>query len=275
LSATAERYIHTYEPDEQARLIRQGRFLAPWVHPGVDFAGRARVLEVGCGVGAQLRVLLDRFPETHFTGIDVSQLQLDQARQFLAGPIAAGRVELVEASAYRLPFADASFDGACLFWVLEHVDDPPGLLREVLRVLKPGGVLYDTEVFNSGLYARPRMPALEAYWVAFNALQVELGGDPDVGVRLAALLDRAGFERIELRDVTPQIDGRLRDPAARHDAVDFWHSLVLSGASKLLAHGRVTPGQIEALKVDFAALDGNPDALFRYAALQACGYKPR
>jgi hypothetical protein len=57
--------------------------------------------------------------------------------------------------------------------------------------------------------------------------------------------------------------------------VDFWQTLLLSGASKLLAHGRVTPGQIEALKLDFAALGGNPDALFRYAALQACGYKPR
>jgi SAM-dependent methyltransferase len=274
LSATAERYIHTYEPDEQARLIRQGRFLAPWVQPGVDFSGRAAVLEVGCGVGAQLRILLDRFPETHFTGIDVSRVQLDMARRFLDGAIAAGRVELVEASAYRLPFADASFDGACLFWVLEHLDDPPGLLREVLRVLKPGGVLYDTEVFNSGLYARPEMPAMDIYWRAFNTLQVELGGDPDVGVRLAALFDQAGFERVTLRDVTPQIDGRLREPAARRDAVDFWQTLLLSGASKLLAHGRVTPGLIEALKADFAALAGNPDALFRYAALQACGYKP-
>jgi ubiquinone/menaquinone biosynthesis C-methylase UbiE len=52
----------------------------------------------------------------------------------------------------------------------------PALLRDALRVLKPGGVLYCTEVFNSGLYARPRQPALEDYGRAFNRLQEELDG---------------------------------------------------------------------------------------------------
>lgn len=274
MSTTAERYIHSYEPDEQARLIRQGRFLAPWAQPGVDFSACASVLEIGCGVGAQLHVLLERFPDTHFTGIDVSAAQLDQARRFLAEAVAAGRVELLEASAYRLPFADASFDGVCIFWVLEHLTDHLGLLREVLRVLKPGGVLYDTEVFNSGLYAWPRMPAMDIYWGAFNALQRELGGDPDVGVRLAALFEQAGFAQVELREVSPQMDGRLRGLEARRDSMDFWQTLLLSGAAKLELHQRITTHDIDALKADFVALANTPDAIFRYAAFQARGRKP-
>lgn len=274
MSTTAERYIHSYEPDEQARLIRQGRFLAPWVQPGVDFSACASVLEIGCGVGAQLQVLLERFPDTRFTGIDVSTAQLDQARHFLAEAVAAGRVKLLEASAYRLPFADASFDGACIYWVLEHLTDHLGLLREVLRVLKPGGVLYDTEVFNGGLYAWPRMPAMETYWRTFNALQRELGGDPDVGVRLAALFEQAGFAEIEFREVSPQMDGRLKGLEARRDFMDFWQTLLLSGAAKLELHERITTNDIDALKADFAALANTPDAIFRYAAFQARGRKP-
>ena len=274
LDTTSARYIHSYAPGEQARLVRQGEFLAPWVQPGVDFADCADVLEVGCGVGAQLDVLLERFPATRFTGVDISARQLDQARRNLAGPLAAGRVELVEASAYRLPFPDACFDGACTFWVLEHLDDPSRLLREALRVLKPGGVIYCTEVFNSGLYTAPPMAGMQRWWQAFNTLQRELGGDPDVGIRLASLLEHAGFEGASFREASPQLDGRTRDLARRRAFLDFWQTLLLSGAEQLRAHGRITDDDLDALKADFAALAENPDALFRYAAFQACGRKP-
>lgn len=272
--STAARYIHSFSSDEQARLVRQGEFLAPWVQPGVDFSACARVVELGCGVGAQLRVLLGRFPRSHFTGVDLSPGQLAQARRLLAEPLEAGRVELVEASAFRLPFPDASFDGACTFWVLEHLGDHPVLLREALRVLKPGGVLYCTEVFNSGLYTAPAMPGLQRWWRAFNDLQRELGGDPDVGVRLAALMEQAGFTDVVLRETSPQLDGRTRAPAARREFLDFWQTLLLSGAEQLRAHGRADEADIAALRADFARLADDPDAIFRYAAFQAGGRKP-
>lgn len=273
MAASSERYIHTFAPDEQARLIRQGAFLAPWVQPGVDFSGCQRVLEVGCGVGAQLQVLLERFPDTHYTGIDYSPAQIERAHAFLAAPIEAGRVDLIEASAYALPFPDASFDGACAFWVLEHLPDQAAMLREVLRVLKPGGVFYATEVFNHGLYTWPPMAGMARYWQAFNALQRELGGDPDVGVRLAALFDAAGFTRITLAETSPQMDGRLRG-AERSEFIEFWHTLLLSGAVKLLQYGRIGDAELDALKADFTTLAETPQGIFRYAAFQACGYKP-
>lgn len=274
MNARADRYIHTFEPDEQARLIRQGRFLEPYIQPFVDFSGCATVLEVGCGVGAQLQVLLRRFPHVRYTGVDIVGAQLQRARQLLAEPVAADRVELIEGSAYQLPFPDASFDGACIFWVLEHLNDHLGVLREVHRVLKPGGVFHATEVFNSGLYAWPRQPALETWWRAFNTLQLELGGDPDVGVRLAALFETAGFKQVTLHDAPAQMDGRLHGLAARREFLDFWQTLLLSGAAKLLQHGRVSEQDIAALKTAFATLAESPHAIFRYAAMQARGYKP-
>lgn len=274
MGTPAERYIHSFASAEQERLVRQGEFLAPWVQPGMDFSGCNAVLELGCGVGAQLRVLLERFPGVHFTGVDTSPEQLARASRLLADPLAAGKVELVEASAYGLPFADASFDGAYTIWVLEHLDDHGALLREARRVLKPGGVMVCTEVFNAGLFTDPPMPGLTRWWRAFNVLQRELGGDPDVGIRLAALLTGAGFEDIRFREVSPQLDGRTRNLDERRAFLDFWQALLLSGRAQLRAHGRIGDDDIVALKADFAALAANPDAIFRYAAFQASGRKP-
>lgn len=274
MDATPDRYIHTFSPGEQARLVRQGEFLAPWVQPGVDFTGCRRVLELGCGVGAQMRLLLPCFPHAHFTGVDISPRQLARAGTILAEPLAAGRATLLEASVFELPFGPDRFDGAYTFWVLEHLADHAGLLQEAFRVLRPGGLLYCTEVFNAGLYVAPTMPGLARWWQAFNALQRELGGDPDVGVRLAGLLHRAGFTVETFRETSPQLDGRMADPARRRDFLDFWQSLLLSGTEPLLAHGRVTEADIAALKADFAALADDPDAVFRYAAFQVRARKP-
>ena len=274
MGAPAERYIHSFASAEQERLVRQSEFLAPWVQPGMDFSGCGTVLELGCGVGAQLRVLLERFPGIRFSGVDIAPEQLAQARRLLADPLAAGKVELVEASAYALPFADARFDGAYTIWVLEHLNDQGALLREAWRVLKPGGVIVCTEVFNAGLFTDPPLPGIARWWQAFNALQRELGGDPDVGVRLAALLAGAGFVDIRFREVSPQLDGRTRDPDARRAFLDFWQTLLLSGSAQLRAHSRMGDNDITALKADFATLSENPDAIFRYAAFQASGRKP-
>lgn len=266
-----DHYIHSFAPEEQARLIRQACFLAPWTQADLHLPEGARVLEIGCGVGAQIALLLERFPGIHVTGVDLAAAQLERARTWLRPFLEQGRADLARASAYGLPFPDACFDVVLTFWVLEHLPDPAAALREMRRVLKPGGRAICTEVFNSGLYAWPPQPAMERYWRAFNALQRELGGDPDVGLALGGLLADAGFHGVELRDASPLLDRRLSDPVARAEFVDFWHTLLLSGADKLRLHGRVTAADLAALGEAFRQLLERPDALFRYEAYQARG----
>ena len=84
-------------------------------------------------------------------------------------------------------------------------------------MLRPGGVLYATEVFNAGMYTSPACPATEEYWRAFNCYQRDLGGDPDVGAKLANLSLRAGFSDITHRYLTPQLDRRMGDIDQRRE----------------------------------------------------------
>lgn len=153
-------YIHTFTTVEQDRLIRQAELLEPHLHRHVDFSGCSRVLEIGCGVGAQLRLLARQNPHLHLTGVDISEVQIQRARQVLAGEISDGRVELHVSPGHSLVFRDGSFEGIFICFVLEHAPDPTAVIREAKRVLCGGGILYCTEVFNDALHVYPHSPAI-------------------------------------------------------------------------------------------------------------------
>ena len=106
---------------------------------------RGRGLEIGAGTGLNL----DRWPK-------VEELVLSEPDSHMAAQLRrkltsrGRRAEVVEAPAERLPFADASFDTVALTYVLCTVPDVPGALREIDRVLKPGGRLLFLEHVRSG-----------------------------------------------------------------------------------------------------------------------------
>ncbi len=92
------------------------------------------VLDVATGTGLVAAALLER--GFAVTGLDQSPDMLACARERFGD-----RVELVEASADELPFADASFDHLTFTYLLRYVDDPAATLRELARVVRPGGTV--------------------------------------------------------------------------------------------------------------------------------------
>ena len=97
-------------------------------------SGGGRVLDVATGTGLVAAALLERGFEV--TGLDQSPDMLDLAQRRFAG-----RVELVEGSADDLPFPDASFDHLTFTYLLRYVDDPAATMRELARVVRPGGTI--------------------------------------------------------------------------------------------------------------------------------------
>lgn len=106
------------------------------------------LLDVGCGIGHWSRCLGPFLPaEARVTGVDREPRWIEQAR---AAAAAAGerRFSYQPGEAERLPFPDGSFDLVTCQTVLIHVKDPVVVLREMLRVLKPGGLLAVVEPNN-------------------------------------------------------------------------------------------------------------------------------
>jgi len=98
--------------------------------------GNGRILEVGCGAGYGTRRIADKV--AWVIGTDFSFQAVAYARQsFPAG-------DFCQASGTSLPFSDGEFDAVISFQVIEHVVDAAGFIRELHRVLKPGGKLYMT-----------------------------------------------------------------------------------------------------------------------------------
>jgi demethylmenaquinone methyltransferase / 2-methoxy-6-polyprenyl-1,4-benzoquinol methylase len=105
----------------------------------IDARPGDRVLDVATGTGLVARGLVERYGCT-VVGIDQSEDMLSGARRALASrPDLAARIELRQGEAERLPFEDAEFDHLTFTYLLRYVDDPAATLRELARVVRPGG----------------------------------------------------------------------------------------------------------------------------------------
>ncbi len=103
-----------------------------------------RILDVATGTGmvaAELRARAD----CAVVGLDQSAEMLAGAHTRFAAELQSGRVELVTGQAEKLPFADASFDALTFTYLLRYVDDPPATVRELARVVRPGGRIASLE----------------------------------------------------------------------------------------------------------------------------------
>ncbi|MDP1822419.1 MAG: methyltransferase domain-containing protein [Archangium sp.] len=186
-------YVHGGTDDrEVARLEKQADFTASFTFATLELEPGLRVLDLATGVGAMATRLLRAFPGIHLAGVDLSQAQLTAARRNHP------ELPVVRGDGTRLPFADATFDRVHCSWLLEHVPSPAVVLKDVRRVLCPGGFCQFIEVDNATFGTTPACPAVTEVMRRLNEAQLRGGGDPFVGQRLEGHLATAGFERVEV-----------------------------------------------------------------------------
>jgi ubiquinone/menaquinone biosynthesis C-methylase UbiE len=136
------------------RLVDGRRAYAPWFDEALSYASTSGldVLDVGCGQG--IDVVRYARAGARITGIDLTPRHVELARLHVA---ALGlEATVVQGDAERLPFPDASFDRVSSNGVLHHTPDMPAALREIRRVLRPGGearlLVYNRRSFHYWLF---------------------------------------------------------------------------------------------------------------------------
>ena len=264
-------YIHGFSALEHSRLVKQAAMLAPAVFYGLDLGNTKSLLEIGCGVGAQTKHLLGRWPHLRIYAIDQNPKQLGPASNFLSREISNGQVCIAGARAEMLPFYDDYFDVAMTIWVLEHVQRPELILAEAKRVLKPGGRIILHEVDNDSFAFFPENKIIEDWWEKFNACQERGGSNPFIGQRLERIAYEVGFREGKLE--TLYVVSSAREPARRLELLRYLGDLLLSGSESLKQGGYVSDTDEENLKREFALLESQPEVDFQYTAVRLSAFK--
>ena len=173
-----------YAPAGKRGLLKAG------LRPGM------LVADFGCGVGAMTRNLAGLVgPYGHATGIDLHQPQLVEAGNLCAG-CGLSNISFWKADACDTGLSENMFDLVYCRFLLIHVPDPVACLREMKRVLKPGGIIFaeDGDLRSGG--STPSS-ALNHFGGLFERLGPKKGVDYRLGRDLYHLVKRAGFEDVE------------------------------------------------------------------------------
>ncbi|HEY5630264.1 MAG TPA: methyltransferase domain-containing protein, partial [Candidatus Limnocylindrales bacterium] len=195
----AEGYATYWSPVHRAATLRLLDEVAEQLDPGD--AGRARIVDVGCGTGAMAVAAATRWPGVEVEAVDLSRGMLALAARTAAEAGPAGRrIHLTQAPADRLPFPDQSFDVALSAFVLQLVPSRARALREMRRVLRPGGRL----AYVGWLEGELPFAADAAWEEALDAAGVEResgGGHDDLASPegAAAQLRAAGLSSVTAR----------------------------------------------------------------------------
>jgi trans-aconitate methyltransferase len=223
-------YVHGYASRERERLTDQAGALVELLHHDTAYPAGSRVLEVGCGVGAQTVTLAASSPEARITSIEVSPASLAAARERVIAP----NVTFEQADLFS--YQAEPFDHVFVCFVLEHLRDPYAALRRLRGLLVPGGTITVIEGDHGSAYFHPESSAADD---AIDCLVRLQSGDAKIGRRLYPLLNEAGYrgtlvsprmvyvdssrpslyDAFTLKTFTAMIEG-VREPALEAGLID-------------------------------------------------------
>lgn len=265
-------YVHGYSAHETRRLGDQADTLAALLHGGTSYPAGSRVLEVGCGVGAQTVHLVTASPEAEFTAVDVSAASLAEARARMTAHAPAAHVRWLQANLFQLPFPDAEFDHVFVCFVLEHLAAPRQALSALRRVLKPGGTLTVVEGDHGSAFFHPDSAYAHAAIDCQVQLQSTAGGNALIGRELYPLLTAAGYEDVVVRSL-PVYSDRSRPALVNGFTRNTFIAMIESVRDNALAAGLMTPSDWARGIADLrrtAAADGT----FHYTFFKGVAVNP-
>jgi ubiquinone/menaquinone biosynthesis C-methylase UbiE len=264
-----ETYTHGHAPatvrqHAQRTAEEAAAFLIPELRPGM------RLLDVGCGPGSITRGLAERLAPGQVVGLDLSRETLAAAR---ADAAARGLENLTyeAGSVYELPFPNASFDVAYAHQVFQHLREPAAALGEMLRVLRPGGLVAIREVDWGTVAYWPPDPWLDRFVEVHFTTWYRNGGEPRMGRRLRALFNAAGVRDLRL---TPAV-WCYTTPAETIEWGESYAQRLLNSpmGGRAVEYGFASRADLEAMAAAFRAWAVHPDAFWSFIHVEALARK--
>lgn len=252
---------------EIKRLLVQSQAMAPDALAMLERLGPMqgwRCLDVGCGPGGITDLLSARVgPTGRVIGLDMNAAFLDHARRNAAANVAFRRGD-----AYNTDLPGGDFDLVHMRFVASTAGNPQRLLREAMRLARPGGVVALQEPDGSTLNVYPPHPAWNRLKVALLRAFAGVGADLELARKLFFLAQAAGLRDVQYR--TALLGVRAMDPM-----VDYLPSTIESLRATILKLGLLSASDLSAALADCRAHLAKPGTSFTlYAVAQVWGRTP-
>jgi SAM-dependent methyltransferase len=243
--------------------------------PEMRLEGGERIIDFGSGLGQFTRLMASTAARHRAVGIERDPRQiaegLRQARQAMQEDL----IDLRQGDVlFEPPLSQhewGSFDLAHARFVLEHVPDPPAVVKNMLRAVRRGGRIVLADDDHEILRLWPEVPAFNRAWQAYVQTYVDAGNDPIVGRRLVELLHAAGAKPVRNTWVFfGSCAGEAIWPTVIENCI-----VILQGA--LQAMLRVPGINITVVEEAINAVrqwSARPDAAMWYAIAMAEGVRP-
>jgi SAM-dependent methyltransferase len=266
--AMTKAYVHGYDPRENIRLQDQASTLVDLLHSDTVFPAGSRVLEAGCGVGAQTVALASNSPAASFISIDISETSVTEAQRKVK---AAGltNVRFQQGDIFHLPFDLESFDHVFVCFVLEHLSEPGVALQKLKGCLRPGGTITVIEGDHGSAYFHPDSAAAHAAIHCQIELQSRAGGNALIGRALYPLLVAAGYSDVRVSPRLVYVD------SSKPGLVDGFTKKTFTAMIEGVRESAIDGGIIDPATFDKGIADlyrtTEPDGTFCYTFFKAVG----
>ncbi len=262
-------YVHGYDPRESIRLQDQASTLVDLLHSDTAYPAGSRVLEAGCGVGAQTITLAANSPDADITSIDISPESVAAASVRAAGHT---NVTFEQGDIFNLRFDDNAFDHVFVCFVLEHLPEPVRTLQHLQRVLKPGGTLTVIEGDHGSTTFYPDSEAAHQVIACQVELQRHAGGNANIGRELYPLVTGAGFADARVSPRMVYVDG------SKPSLVEGFTRNTFTAMIEGVRASALDAGLLDAATFDQGVADlyrtTEPDGVFCYTFFKATATHP-
>jgi len=263
-------YVHGYDHQEYIRLQDQASTLVELLHSDTSYPAGSRVLEAGCGVGAQTVTIARNSPNALITSVDISETSLIEAKRKVA---AAGvtNVQFEQADIFNLPYGPDAFDHIFVCFVLEHLSRPIEALYKLKNHLRKGGTITVIEGDHGSVYFYPDSEAAHKAIQCQVELQQRAGGNAMIGRELYPLLRQAGFNSVRVSPRMVYVD------SSKPELVEGFTKKTFTAMTEGIRESAIKAGIIEQHVFEQGIRDlyrtAEADGVFCYTFFKAIGNK--
>ena len=264
------KYVHGYSARESERLADQAQTLTNLLHDDTHYPAGSRVLEAGCGIGAQTVILARNSPGARITSIDISEESLKRAEEKIREE-GITNVTFRQGDIFRLPFEPGSFDHIFVCFVLEHLAEPQRALEQLRPLLKEGGTLTVIEGDHGSTFFHPENEDAHRAVHCLVELQQKMGGNALIGRELYPLVSGAGYRDVHVSPRMVYVDASR--PALVEGFTKLTFTAMVEGVGpEVLKQGLMSREEWER---GIAALyrTAEPDGVFCYTFFKATARK--